>query len=272
MSIAQITTSSTLTLGQWFAELWRFRDLLFLLAWREVLLRYKQAVFGIAWALIRPLLTMIIMVLVFQKVAGLSHPNAPYALVVLAALLPWQLVANTIAAASNALVANVSMINKVYFPRAVLPFSQMAVVLLDTSIALGLFALIALWYGWVPSIATLSLPLWLLLGCALAFGPSLLIAALAARYRDFIYVVPFVLQVGMYVSPVGFLTSAVPAEWQLLFSLNPMVGLIDGMRWALLGDAFNLTATLISLAWAVLFLWLGAWFFRATEHDLAETI
>lgn len=219
---------------QYWKDLWRYRELFYFLAWRDILVRYKQTTIGFAWALIRPLLTMIVFTLVFSKLAKLPS-DVPYPILVFAALLPWQFFANAFTEAGNSLISNANMISKVYFPRLVVPISAVIVSFVDFLISGVILVGLMAWYGFSPDWRILTLPLFILVAIAAAVGAGLWIAALNVKYRDFRYIVPFVVQLGLYVSPVGFSSAIVPEQWRLLYSLNPMVGVIDGFRWAILG-------------------------------------
>lgn len=258
----------------YWKDLWRYRELFYFLAWRDILVRYKQTVIGIAWALIRPLLTMVVFVFIFGKLAKLPSEGVPYPILVFSALLPWQFFANAIAEAGNSVVSNANMISKVYFPRLVVPASAVIVGLVDFLISGVLLAGLMLWYGVVPDWRIATLPLFLAVAVAAAMGAGLWIAALNVQFRDFRYIIPFVVQFGLYVSPVGFSSAIVPEQWRLLYSLNPMVGVIDGFRWAILGGANQLywPSILLSLALALAFAISGVLYFRKMEKRFADVI
>ena len=259
---------------RYFHDLWLYKDLLYFLSWRDILVRYKQTVIGIAWALIKPLLTMIIFTFVFGRVANLPSHGVPYPLMVFSAMLPWYFFAGAFADASNSLLANSNMISKVYFPRLLIPFSTIAVSLVDLAISCLVMLGLMLYFNVWPSLAILCLiPLTILAACV-ALGLGLWCAALNVRYRDFRYIVPFITQIGLYVSPVGFNSSLVPEKFQLLFSLNPMVAVIEGYRWALLGlsEGFHWSGLFISIVVSMLLLWSGIWYFRKTENTFADEI
>lgn len=262
------------SIKRYWRDLWRYRELFFFLAWRDILVRYKQTVIGIAWSVIRPLLTMVVFTLVFGKLAKLPSEGVAYPIMVYAAMLPWQFFANSLAEASNSLIDNANMLTKIYFPRLVVPASSVIVSLVDFFISCVILALLMAWYGFVPGLRILSLPLFLLLGFAASFGFSLWLAALNVRYRDFRYVVPFIVQFGLYISPVGFTSAIVPEKWRLLYSLNPMVGVIDGFRWAILGGETRIfwPGFMISTALTVVVLVSGFRYFRKTERVLADII
>jgi lipopolysaccharide transport system permease protein len=258
----------------YWKDLWRYRELFYFIAWRDILVRYKQTVIGIAWSVIRPFLTMIVFTLVFGKLAKLPSEGIPYPIMVFAALLPWQFFANSLAEASNSLIANAGMLTKVYFPRLVVPASAVIVGLVDFFISFVILGLLMAWYGFVPGWRMFSLPLFLLLAFGTSFGVSLWLSALNVRYRDFQHVIPFIVQFGLYISPVGFTSGIVPEKWRLLYSLNPMVGVIDGFRWAILGGETQIywPGFLLSAALTGVILISGFRYFRKTEKVLADII
>jgi lipopolysaccharide transport system permease protein len=259
---------------QYWQDLWKYRELFYFLSWRDILVRYKQTVIGIAWALIRPFLTMIVFSVVFGKLANLPSGGAPYPLLVFSAMLPWQFFANALSESSNSLISNANLISKVYFPRLIVPASAVIVSFVDFMISgmilLGLMA----WYNFVPSWRILTLPVFIVIAFGASIGVGLWMAALNVEYRDFRYVVPFVVQFGLYISPVGFSSSIVPQQWRLLYSLNPMVGVIDGFRWAILGSesAIYWPGFALSLALVGLLLVSGIWYFRRMERTFADVI
>ena len=226
--------------ANYWRDLWSFRELLFFLAWRDVLVRYKQTVIGVSWSLIRPLITMIVFTIVFGKLAGLPSEGVPYPILVLAALLPWQFFANSLSDSSNSLLSNAGMISKIYFPRLIVPASSIVVSLVDFLITLALMLVIMVCYSVIPTWRMLFLPLLLILALAISFGAGLWFAALNIRFRDFRYIVPFFVQFGLYVSPVGFTSDVVPEHWRLVYSFNPMVAVIDGFRWAIIGETVSI--------------------------------
>ena len=260
---------------QYASEVWRYRSLLFILAWRDIKVRFKQTVIGAAWALLRPLLTLIILTLVFSHIARLpSEGNAPYVLLVLSGLLPWQFFAAGLSDAANSVTDNEKIVSKIYFPRLVIPVSALAVCLVDFGIALLILVGIFAFYGFAPEWNLLALPLVLLFAVLAALGPGLLLAALNVKYRDFRYVVPFIVQMGIYVSPVAYSTSLVPQAWRTLYYLNPMAGLIDAFRWTVLGSNFSPWWPGVGLSLVVLLTLLvaGVLYFRATERSFADNI
>lgn len=259
----------------YWRDLWRFRELFLFLAWRDILVRYKQTLIGIAWAVLRPILTMVVFTIIFGKLAKLpSEGNAPYAIMVFAAMLPWQFFANAFSEAGGSLITNASMISKVYFPRLIVPTSAVIVSLVDLLISTVILAALMAWYGYLPSTRVLALPLFTLMAFAAALGVGLWIAALNVKYRDFRYIIPFIVQFGLYVSPVGFSSTIVPEEWRLLYSLNPMVGVIDGFRWAILGGGTVLywPGLSLSIVLVMVLLVTGVVYFRRTEKTFADVI
>ncbi|MDO1449789.1 ABC transporter permease [Rhodocytophaga aerolata] len=259
----------------YWKDLWRYRELFYILSWRDIKVRYKQTTIGAAWSIIRPLLTMLIFSVIFGRVAKLpTEGNAPYMIMVFAAMLPWQFFANALSESSNSLIGNANLISKVYFPRLIVPASSVIVSLVDFAISfiilLGLFVV----YQFVPSWHILLLPVFILLAFFTAFGTGLYLTALNVKYRDFRYIIPFIVQFGLYISPVGFSSSVVPEKWRLLYYLNPMVGVIDGFRWAILGgeSQLNLISLMSSLIVTILFTALGIQYFRKMEKTFADVI
>ncbi len=259
----------------YWRDLWRYRELFFVLAWRDVTVRYKQTVIGLAWALTQPLLTMLVFTIIFSKIAKLpSNGAAPYALMVYAGLLPWQLFAATLTGASNSVVGNANLISKVYFPRLIVPTAAVVVSLVDFLVSFVILVGMMLWYQFLPNWTILSLPFFIVMAFLASLGPGLWITSLNVKYRDFRYVIPFIIQFGLYVSPVGFSLTVVPEHWRLMYSINPMVGVIDGFRWAILGgeSSIYLPGFLVSWILIVFFLWLGIRQFRKMEKSFADLI
>lgn len=258
----------------YWADLWRYRELFYFLAWRDILVRYKQTAIGIAWALIQPFLTMIVLTVVFGKLAKLPSEGVPYPILVFAAMLPWQFFANSLSTCSNSLITNANLISKIYFPRLIVPASAVVVSFVDFMVAgmilLGLMA----WYNYVPSWRIICLPVFIAIAAAASLGAGLWLAALNVRYRDIRYVVPFMVQFGLYISPVGFSSSVIPERWRLLYSLNPLVGVIDGFRWAILGGTSNLylPGFILSLGLLTVLLASSVWYFRKVERTFADVI
>jgi lipopolysaccharide transport system permease protein len=257
----------------YWADLWRYRELLGFLAWRDIKVRYKQAVLGIAWAVIQPVVQTVLLTFVFGKLAKMPDGGLPYPLIVLAGLLPWQLFTSAFNGAGNSLVGNSHLISKVYFPRLVVPLSSLAVALVDFAIMLALALAVMAGFGIYPSWQLLLLPLFLLLGLVIALGAGLWIAALTVKFRDFRFITPFILQIGMFVTPVGFRTDHLP-NWRDLLALNPLAGVVDGVRWSLLGGRTELylPGLTSSAVVAAILLVTGLWYFRKTERQFADII
>lgn len=259
----------------YWTDLWRYRELFFILAWRDVSVRYKQTIVGIAWAVIRPFLTMVVFTVIFGRVAGLpSDGNAPYALMVYAGMLPWTLFASSLSEASNSLIGNANLISKVYFPRLIIPVATVVTALVDFLISLVILVGLMLYYRYAPGWQILWLPGFMLLALMASLGPGLFLTALNVKYRDFRYVIPFIVQFGLYISPVGFSSSAIPEQWRFIYGLNPMVGVIDGFRWCILGGNSPIywPSFILSLVIVAFFLWLGITQFRRTEKTFADLI
>jgi len=259
----------------YWSDLWSYRELFAILAWRDVAVQYKQTVIGVAWAVVRPLLTMLIFTVVFSKMAKLpSEGTAPYPIMVMAGMLPWFLVSTVLSQAAGSLVTNSNLISKVYFPRLIVPVASSIVALVDFMVTFVLLLGLMVILGFFPDWRIIFLPFFVLLAILASLGPALVLTALNVRYRDFRFIVPFIVQFGMYVSPVGFASSVVPQEWRLLYSLNPIVGVIDGFRWCLLGGQSQLymPGFLLSLGVVAFFLWLGIRTFRATEKTFADLV
>ena len=260
---------------QYWKDIWRYRELFYFLAWRDILVRYKQTAIGITWALIRPLLTMIVFTVVFGNIAKLpTEADAPYPILVFSAMLPWQFFANALSECSNSLLSNSNLISKVYFPRLIVPASAVIVSFVDFLISASILLALMAWYDFVPSWRILTLPVFIFIAFAAAIGGGLWLAALNVEYRDFRYIVPFIVQFGLYVSPVGFSSTVVPEKWRFLYSLNPMVGVIDGFRWAIISGDTNLywSGFLLSIAIVVLLIVSGVWYFRKMERTFADVI
>lgn len=258
----------------YWRDIWRYRELLLFLSWRDLLIRYKQTTLGLAWSWLKPLITMLVFTVVFGKLAKLPSGDTPYPIMVFTGLLPWLFFSNTTAEASNSLVANSHLISKVYFPRLIIPFATIAVGIVDLLISSLLLVVLMAWYGHWPSWQVVTLPYFLLLAAMTSAGIGLWLAALNVKYRDIRYIVPFALQIGMYISPVGFSSSVIPEEWQLLFALNPMVSVIEGFRWSLLGGTAPLYGygILGSFVFSTCLLITGVIYFRKTEKTFADVI
>jgi len=258
----------------YWRDVWRYRELFWFLVWRDILVRYKQTVIGVAWSVIRPLATMVAFTVVFGLLAKLPSDGIPYPLLVFAAMLPWNFFANALTEGSGSLVGNANLLTKIYFPRIIIPAASIIVSLIEFLISLVIMAGVMLWYGYLPGWRILTLPLFLLLAFLPVAGAGLWFASLNVKYRDFRYVVPFLLQFGLYISPVGFASSIVPEKWRFLYALNPMVGVIDGFRWALLHGVADLywPGLVLSTSLSLALLVTGIWFFRKTERILADVI
>jgi lipopolysaccharide transport system permease protein len=263
--------------AHYWRDLWRYRDLFYFLAWRDLLVRYKQTVFGVLWAVLRPLLTMIIFVAIFSRIAGLPSDGVPYAILVLGGMLPWQFFSTALVDSSGSLVSSANLITKIYFPRIILPASSVIVALVDFAITLVLMAMVMLWYRYLPPVRIVLLPVFVVLALLAALGPGLLATALNVKYRDFRFVIPFIVQFGLYVSPVGFRSSLVEDKLgpiaRLVYALNPMVGVIDGFRWCIGAEpSLHVGALVISVVTSFVMLWAGVRFFRNTEKGFADVI
>lgn len=259
----------------YWLDLWRYRELFYVLAWRDISVRYKQTVIGAAWAIIRPFLTMVVFTVIFGKLARLpSDGTAPYALMVFAGMLPWTFFATAVADASNSLLGNANLISKVYFPRLIVPIAAVMVAFVDFLVSFAILIALMVWYRFEPGWQVLFLPAFALIAFTASIGIGVWITALNVKYRDFRYVIPFIVQLGLYVSPVGFSSNIIPDQWRLFYSLNPMVGVIDGFRWCLLGGESRLywPGLALSLGVASFLLWLGVRQFRAMEKSFADLI
>jgi lipopolysaccharide transport system permease protein len=259
--------------ANYWRDLWRYRELLYFLAWRDLAVRYKQTAIGVAWALLRPALTMMVFVL-FRRLMGVERGAVPDVVFVLAAVLPWQFFSSALSESANSLIVNTNLISKVYFPRLIVPASAIATSLADLVITIGLLAVVMAWVGFAPSWRLIALPLFVTLALALAMGTGVFLAALNVKYRDFRYVVPFIVQVGLFISPIAFSSTAVPARWRPLYMLNPLAGIIDGFRWSILGGETPIDRTLLitSVAITAIALTIGIMYFRRTERGLADVI
>lgn len=260
--------------AHYWRDIWRYRELFFFLAWRDILVRYKQTLIGIAWSVIRPLATMLVFTVVFGQFAKLPSNGVPYPVMVFAAMLPWQFFANALTESSNSLIDNANLLSKVYFPRLIVPVSAVIVSLVDFFISCAILGGIMAWYRFVPDFKLLLLPAFLLMAFLAAFGAGLWLSALNVKYRDFRYVVPFLVQFGLYISPVGFSSAIVPEKWRFIYFLNPMVGVIEGFRWAILGEAFpmNWPGLAISALLVVLIFVGGLLYFRSMERSFADVV
>lgn len=258
----------------YWRDLWRYRELFYFLAWRDLLVRYKQTVIGVAWSLVRPFLTMVVLTLVFSKFGNFSSGSVPYPIMVFCGMLPWQFFATAVTESGTSLVNNANLVSKVYFPRLVVPAASVVTSTADFLISAGFLAGLMVWYQFLPSPNLAFLPLFFVIAATTALGAGIWISALMVKYRDFRFIVPFLVQFGLYLSPVGFRSASVPAEYRLLYSLNPMAGVIDGFRWSLLGGEYTLywPGFAISGSVAIVLLVTGIWYFRRTERTFADVI
>ncbi|MEO8204548.1 MAG: ABC transporter permease [Chthoniobacterales bacterium] len=283
MSSKALTLEAGKTERHYWRDLWRYRELFTILAWRDVSVRYKQTVIGVIWAVIQPAFSIVVMTVIFGKMAGLDTPGGvPYALMVCAGMLPWQFFSNCLSTASNSLVSNASLITKVYFPRLIIPASAIVVSLIDFLITLAiLFGLMA-WYHFIPTWRMLTIPFFLLLAMIAALGPGLLLTAMNVKYRDVRYIIPFIIQAGTWLSPVAY-NDELPLRYfhkvfgelgPFIYSLNPLVGVINGFRWAILGEAVTIywPGFFLSIVISLILLYIGVHYFRKTERRFADTI
>ena len=257
----------------YWRDVWRYRELMYFLAWRDIVVRYKQTVIGVAWALIRPALTMLVFV-AFRRLAGMTRGSVPDPILVFAAVLPWQFFSSALSETSGSMIGNSNLISKIYFPRLLIPCATVVTSLVDFLLTLGILAVLMVWYAVVPGWQLIFLPLLVLLTFALSLGSGLFLAALNVEYRDFRYIVPFIVQFGVFISPVAFTTASVPARWRPLYALNPLVGIIDGFRWSILNGSqpLDLRTLGISVVVTLAFLLGGVWYFRRMERGFADVI
>lgn len=258
----------------YWKDLWRYRELFYFLSWRDVLVRYKQTVIGVAWSVLRPFLTMVVFTVVFGRVAKLPSGGVPYALLVYAAMLPWQFFSNALSESSSSLVSNSNLLTKVYFPRLIIPSTSVITSFIDFLISFVILVGLMIWYRFAPPVNIVLLPIFVIQVLALSLGTGLIFAALNVKYRDVRYVIPFLVQIGLYVSPVGFSSAVIPEKWRLLYSANPMVGVIDGFRWCILGDAAGIywPGFILSNLVILALLLLGVRTFVRMERSFADVI
>jgi lipopolysaccharide transport system permease protein len=259
---------------EYFKDLWRYRELFYVLAWRDISVRYKQTVVGVAWAVIRPALSTLVLTIVFGRLGKLPSGGVPYPVLVFAGMLPWQLFSSALSESGSSLIANSNLITKVYFPRLIIPGSSLVTSLIDFSISLTILAILMAVYRVPPHWQMLFLPFFVAMALLVAAAMGAWLSALNVKYRDFAYAIPFLIQFGLYISPVGFSSSVVPERWRVLYSLNPMVGVIDGFRWCVLGGTLPLflRGFLISLSITLLIALGGFLYFRKTERSFADVI
>jgi lipopolysaccharide transport system permease protein len=258
----------------YWKDIWKYRELFFFLAWRDILVRYKQTVIGVAWSLIRPLLTMVVFTVIFGQLAKFPSNGVPYSILVYAAMLPWQFFSTSFSDSSNSLIGNSNMLTKIYFPRIIIPASTVIVNFVDFLISVIIFIGLMFWYHYIPPWTILTLPFFFIWVVFISMGTGLYVAAVNVKYRDFKYIVPFIVQFGLYISPVGFSSNVVPEKWRLLYSLNPLVGVIDGFRWAIIGNTnpVYLPGFFLSIGMTLLFLLFGIRYFRRMERTFADLI
>jgi lipopolysaccharide transport system permease protein len=261
----------------YWRDLWLYRELFYILSWRDIKVKYKQTVIGAAWGVIRPLLTMIVMVFVFGRVAGLaSKSGTPYPMIVFAGVLPWQFFSTAFGEASGSMIGNTNLVSKVYFPRMIIPASSVITSLVDLAISFGILAVMMVFYRYAPPARAFFLPLFVILAFLISFGVGIFVSALNVKFRDFRYIIPFVIQFGTYICPVGYASENISEKYsetvRFWYSLNPMVGVIDGFRWCICGSPLYLPSLLFSIGMTILFLWLGIWYFRKTERSFADII
>jgi lipopolysaccharide transport system permease protein len=258
----------------YWSDLWAYRELFAILAWRDITVRYKQTAIGVAWAIARPLITMMVFAVVFGRLAHLPSQGMPYSVMVFAGTLPWFLFSTILTGASGSMIANARLVSKVYFPRLIIPTSTAVVAVFDFALNFVLLLVLLLWFGIMPSWRLLLLPPLVGLAILAGLGPAFLLAAFNVKYRDFRYLIPFLVQFGLYASPVGFSSAIVPDRWRFWYSLNPLVGIIDGFRWCVFGGdtQIYLPGFIPSLLVIAFFLWLGTRYFRGTERSLADLL
>ncbi len=258
----------------YWRDLWSYRELFYFLVWRDILVRYKQTLIGVAWAVIKPVVAMLVFTVIFGRIAGLPSGDVPYPIMVFVAMLPWQFFASALMDSSNSLVADASLITKIYFPRLIIPASAVFVGLVDFVIATMILGAMMVWYGYTPGWQILTLPIFVVYTFLVSLGAGIWFGALNVKYRDFRFIVPFVVQLGIFISPVGFSSAVIPEQWRLLYSLNPMVGVIDGFRWAVLGEQFSVyvPGVVLSVSLVLIVLVSGIWYFRRTERTFADVI
>lgn len=272
--MARLIIEAGRTEKHYWADLWRYRELFYILAWRDVAIRYKQTVAGALWTIIQPLLTILIFTVIFGRLAKLPDENVPYPLLVLAGMLPWQFFSASLSTASQSVITNSNLISKVYFPRMIIPAGAVITAFVDFFISFVIMIAMMGWYHFWPSWRLLMLPLFMGIAFFAALGPGLLLTALTVRYRDIRFIIPFIVQFGLYVSPVGFSTLVVPEKWRILYAMNPMVGVIDGFRWATLGGygRIHMEGFIVSGIVSLAMLLTGVFYFRKTERTFADVI
>ena len=274
ISDVQVLIEPGKRLRHYWRELWLYRELFYFLAWRDIIVRYKQTVIGVSWSLIRPFLTMVVFSVIFGSLAKLPSEGIPYPILVMAGTLPWYLFSTSLAESSNSLISNANMLTKVYFPRLAIPVSTIAVSFVDFVISFAILLGMMIYYNFLPNWQIVTLPIFILIAVFASLGGGFWFSALNVKYRDFKFIIPFIVQFGLYVSPVGFSASIIPQNFRLLYSLNPMVGVIDGFRWAITGKGMDLYIPGFILSILIVFILFisGLWYFRKTEKTFADVI
>lgn len=274
MSEFDIIIEPKKSITHYWKELWQYRELFYFFAWRDFKVQYKQTIIGVLWAVLRPLLTMIVLTVIFGKVAKLPSSGVPYPILVFSAMLPWQLFSSSLTQSSNSVIGNANMITKIYFPRIIIPSGSVLVSFVDFAISFSILVLLMIYYGFMPDLKILLIPFFVVMAVIASFGAGLWFSALNVKYRDVRYVIPFLVQFGLYISPVGFSSDVIPEKWRLLYSLNPMVGVIDGFRWAIGGQSFclYLPGFVLSAVVSLMILATGFLYFRYSERSFADNI
>lgn len=275
MKKRQIKIKSVGANGEWLSELWAYRNLAYVFAWRDLTVRYKQTAIGLIWSILRPILTVAAFTIVFGRIANLqSEGNSPYSILVFTGLLPWMFFSSSLVDSSNSLIDNSNLVGKIYFPRIILPIASIFSSLVDFMIGSILLGLLLIFYDYLPSSRIIYLPFFFVLLLMAALGPSLIACALNVKYRDFRYIIPFALQIGFYISPIGFSTSLVPEKYKFLYYINPMAGILDGFRWCILSDVNEIyfQGWLISFSMILLMFIIGIVVFRYYEKAFADLI
>ncbi len=261
--------------GWWhfnWRDLWDYRELLFFLVWRDIKVRYKQTLLGASWALIQPTLQLVVFTIIFGRLAGVNTSGIPYPLFNLAGLLPWQFFANTVAQAANSLVGSASIVRKVYFPRLAIPTASVLAGTVDFGLSFLILLALMFWYQWAPTPAVFLLPLFMLLGMITALGVGFWLSAINARYRDVRHATPFLIQLWLFATPVVYPSNLIEGHWQIVYALNPMVSVVEGFRWALLGTQPPSLLMFISVTTAIALFSSGLLYFQAVERKFADII
>jgi lipopolysaccharide transport system permease protein len=270
-SVQHVTNKGSLL--EYCKEIGRFRELLYTLSWRDIKVKYKQTLIGASWSVLRPLITSVLFVIVFSRIGRMPNMSgAPYLLMVFAGMLPWQFFANTLSEVGFSVVNNAGLIGKVYFPRIIIPLAAILTNMVDFLVSLIILVVMMIWYQCLPGWELILFPVFIVLLAACALGAGLFLAVLNVQYRDVKFVVPFLIQIGLFATPIAYSSSNVPDQWRLLYALNPLVGIISGIRWCLLGDPIYWTEVWISVIIIALLLTFGMYYFRKMEKTFADTI